>query len=64
MKKKAKELKKGDKITLAGKKYSVEEIEISDIGKQGKRKCRLVLTDEKGEKSIIIRPEDYPFDVN
>jgi translation elongation factor P/translation initiation factor 5A len=64
MRKKAKDLKKGDKVTITGKKYIVEEVEISDIGKQGTKKCRLVLRDEKGDKSVIIRPEDYPFDAS
>jgi translation elongation factor P/translation initiation factor 5A len=62
MKRLAKDLKKGDKINVAGSKCSVENIEMSDIGKQGKRKVRLELKTEKGEKIIIIRPDDYPFD--
>lgn len=62
MSKKAKDLKKGDIVSIAGKKFTVESIEISDIGKQGTRKCRIELRDEKGDKITIIRPEDYPFD--
>lgn len=62
MKKQAKEIKKGDKIRIADKKCIVEAIELSDIGKQGKRKCRLEIKTEDGEKIIIIRPEDYPFE--
>ena len=61
MKKKAKEIKKGDKINIAGQVRIVEEIEISDIGKHGKRKVRIVALSPKGEKIILIRPEDYPF---
>jgi len=61
MKKKANELKKGDKIKLAGQEGIVEAIELSDIGKHGKRKCRLEVRLPNGEKTIIIRPEDYPF---
>ena len=61
-KKQAKDLKKGDKVIVAGKEFSIENIEISDIGKQGKRKVRLELKDDKGGKLIIIRPEDYPFE--
>ena len=63
MKKKSAELKKGDKILIAGKKGLVESVEISDIGKQGKRKVRLELLTEIGEKVVIIRPDDYPFDL-
>ena len=62
MKRKAKEIKKGDRVTVGGKKFTVENIELSDIGKQGTKKCRLELIDEKGERLVVIRPEDYPFD--
>jgi len=64
MKKKAKEFKKGDSIILAGKEYTIESIEFSEIGKQGMRKCRLILKPEEGEKIAIVRPEDYPFDTS
>jgi translation elongation factor P/translation initiation factor 5A len=62
MRKQAKDLKKGDKIKMAELSCTIEETELSDIGKQGKKKCRLVLTTEKGEKLVIVRPEDYPFE--
>ena len=62
MKKQAKDVKKGDSINLAGKKCMVEEVEISDIGKQGKRKVRISAITPSNEKIVIIRPEDYPFD--
>ncbi len=62
MKKPAKELKKGEKIKIAGKAYAVREIELSDIGKHGKRKCRIVAESENKEKIVIIRPEDYPIE--
>ena len=61
MKKKAKELKKGDKVKILGKVWIVENIENSDIGKQGSSKTRLELSAE-GNKNIIIRPSDYPFE--
>lgn len=62
MKKKAEELKKGDKIKLVDKIGVIEEIELSDLGKQGKRKCRMVI-DLGTEKMVIIRPEGYPVEV-
>ena len=62
MKKQAKDLKKGDKIKIAGKSFIISEVEISDVAKQGKSKVRIVALDEKGEKLVIIRPEDYPFE--
>lgn len=60
--KKAKDLKKGDKIILGGKKCVIENIEFSDIGKQGIKKCRIVALTKDKEKLVIIRPEDYPFE--
>ena len=62
MKKPAVELKKGDKILVANQKYLIEELEISDIGKQGKRKVRIIAKNAKEEKIVLIRPEDYPFE--
>jgi len=63
MKKKANELAKGDKIKIAGKNFAIENIELSEIGKQGTKKCRIEAKNEAGEKIVIIRPEDYPFEV-
>lgn len=63
MKKLAKEIKKGDRIRIADQRGIVEGIEISDIGKQGKRKVRIIALTERKEKIILIRPEDYPIDV-
>lgn len=69
MKKKAKDLKKGDIIKIAGKTAKIEEIEFSDIGGKAavrdiksKKKCRIVAVTEKGEKIVIIRPDEYPFE--
>ena len=61
MKKLARDLKKGDKIKIADQEYIVESIELSEIGKHGKRKVRIEAKNEKGEKIVIVRPEDYPF---
>ena len=61
-KKKASEIKAGDKIKLAGKSCVVENIEISDIGKQGTKKVRISAKTTDGEKIVIVRPEDYPID--
>lgn len=62
MKKKAKDLKVGDRIVVAGQEFIVRQNEVSDIGKQGIQKCRLVISNEKNEKVVIIRPADYPFE--
>jgi len=62
MKKKAHELKKGDKVKILGKTWIVASIETSDIGKQGTKKCRLEL-ESRGEKMAIIRPAEYPFEL-
>ena len=62
MKKQAKDLKPGENINIAGQICKILNTELSDIGKQGKRKCRLELLTDKNEKIVIVRPEDYPFD--
>ena len=61
MKKQAKDLAKGDKISIGGQAFTVESIELSDVGKHGKRKCRIVAKTDKGSM-VIVRPEDYPID--
>ncbi|MBU3912626.1 MAG: hypothetical protein KKE50_00890 [Nanoarchaeota archaeon] len=63
MKKQAKDLKKKDKILVADQTCIVESLELSDIGKQGKRKARLVIITPGNEKIVLVRPEDYPFDI-
>jgi len=62
-KKKAKELKKGDTISIGAEKLTIENIEKSDIGKQGAEKVRIEAKKASGEKVIVIRPADYPFDL-
>ncbi len=63
MNKKAGELKAGQKILIGGEVLVVESIEISDIGKQGTKKVRIVAKKANGEKMVIIRPEDYPISI-
>ena len=63
MKKKAKDRKKRNTIIVPGSKCVIQNIEISDIGKHGKRKCRIEAKDSKNKKIVVIRPEDYPFEV-
>lgn len=62
MKKLAKEIKPGDIIIVGGEELTIEEVEISDIGKQGTKKVRIVAKKKNGEKIAIIRPEDYPIE--
>lgn len=63
MKKPAKELEKGEKIKVGGKVFLVENIEFSEIGKQGVRKCRIEARSDSDEKIVLIRPEDYPIEI-
>ena len=63
MKKKAEELTKGDKFSIGPEILVVEEIELSDVGKQGVKKCRIVASKQNAEKIVIIRPSNYPFEV-
>jgi translation elongation factor P/translation initiation factor 5A len=62
MKKPAGQLKKGDKILIANQECFIDELEISDIGKHGMRKVRIVALSPNQEKIVLIRPEDYPFE--
>lgn len=69
MKKKSQDLKKGDTLKIAGKICIVEEIEISEVAgkgamreKQGKRKVRIEAQTKEGERIVIIRPDEYPFE--
>jgi len=62
MKKKAEELKKGDKIIIGPEILSIDTIELSDVGKQGVKKCRIIALKQNGEKVILVRPSNYPFD--
>ena len=61
MKKKARDLKKADKISIGSDILVIDSIEVSDMGKQGMQKCRIVAL-KGAEKVIIIRPADYPFE--
>lgn len=61
-KKEAIEIKKGDVIVVGGEELEVAEVEVSDIGKQGTKKVRIVAKKSNGEKTIIIRPEEYPIE--
>ncbi len=62
MKKKAEELKKGDKFSIGQELLVVESIELSDVGKQGVKKCRIVASKQNSEKVVIVRPSNYPFE--
>lgn len=52
------------RVTAVDPFPEVEEVEISDIGKQGTKKVRIVAKKKSGEKIVIIRPEDYPLGVS
>lgn len=62
MKKAAELVKAGDRIKLAGEALSVVSIELSDIGKQGQKKCRIEAKKDNGEKIVLVRPSDYPIE--
>lgn len=63
MKKLAKDIKKDEVILIAGKKCKVLDIEISDIAKHGKSKVRLEIVTPEQEKLVIIRPADFPMEM-
>jgi translation elongation factor P/translation initiation factor 5A len=63
MKKCASDVKVGDNIIVGGAPMKVISVETSDIGKQGAKKSRIEAQNDKGEKTAIIRPADYPVEV-
>lgn len=63
MKKTAEELKAGDKIAIGSETLTIETIEISDVGKQGVKKCRMIAKRANGEKVALVRPSNYPVDI-
>ena len=63
MRKKAGELKAGEKIKIGEDVFKIDEIEKSEISKQGVKKCRIVAKKENGEKIVLIRPDDYPINM-
>ncbi|MBM3233794.1 hypothetical protein FJZ19_01740 [Candidatus Pacearchaeota archaeon] len=63
MKKKASELRKGDKIIIGSEILVIETIEVSGIGKQGVQKCRIEAKKPDGEKIVLVRPSDYPLEI-
>jgi len=62
IKKKAVEVRKGEYMVIGGEELEVTEVEVSDIGKQGTKKVRIVAKKKSGESVAIIRPEDYPLE--
>jgi len=62
MEKTAEQLKNGDKIAIGPETLAIESVEISDVGKQGVKKCRIIALKQNGEKVILVRPSNYPFD--
>lgn len=63
VKKKASEMNKGDALVIGEEELKVEEVEISDIGKQGTKKVRIVVKKKSGERVVMVRPEDYLIEV-
>lgn len=63
MKKPAELVKVRDRIKLAGEVLHVLTVEVSDIGKQGQKKCRIEASRPNGEKTVIVRPSDYPIEL-
>jgi len=54
----AKYIKVGDKITLDGTECKVTNIEFSDIGKHGTKKCRITAIDNEGDMKVAIKPDN------
>ncbi|MDD5254400.1 MAG: hypothetical protein PHG05_04895 [Candidatus Nanoarchaeia archaeon] len=58
MEKELKDLKPGEKINFEGNTYIVKEIEVSNIGKHGRSKCRLIVISSNKEEKILVRLSD------
>lgn len=58
----AKKIKAGDKIIIEEIICTVKKVEVSNIGKHGKVKCRIETVDDKGNEKVVIRPSDYEFE--
>ena len=56
-------LKKGNHILFNNEECVIDNIEISNIGKHGKAKCRLELISSKKEKKVIIVLADEKFEL-
>lgn len=62
--KKASELKKGDKVMLDGNLCNIISIELSALGKHGAKKCRIVASDvSSGEMKVVIKPADILLEI-
>lgn len=51
---KARELKKGNKISIEGMDLTVSKIDVSKIAKHGKAKCRIEGINSKKQKQVFI----------
>jgi translation elongation factor P/translation initiation factor 5A len=58
MEKQLKDLKPGEKIKFEDNEYVVKNVEVSNIGKHGRSKCRLVVLTKNKEEKILVRLSD------
>lgn len=63
MLKKFSEIKVNDTVLVDGVKISVTEFEMSNIGKHGSVKCRIVGLNEKNERVVIIKESEDTVEV-
>ena len=61
--KKANEIKPGDKIVIEEQVCIVKKVEVSKIAKHGKSKVRIEAENSKGEVKVVIRPSDFEVEV-
>lgn len=58
MEKQLKDLKPGEKIRFEDNDYTVKSVEVSNIGKHGRSKCRLVVLTKNKEEKVLVRLSD------
>lgn len=58
MEKQLKDLKPGEKIKFEDNEYTVKSVEVSNVGKHGRSKCRLVVLTKNKEEKVLVRLSD------
>lgn len=60
---KANEIKPGDRVVIEEQVCVVKKVEVSKIAKHGKSKVRIEAESSKGEIKVVIRPSDFEVEI-
>ncbi len=61
--KKASELKKGDKAMIDGQLCEIISVELSALGKHGTKKCRIIAAAPSQETKVVVKPADVLIEI-